>query len=115
MALESPPPQQARSRRTLELLLAATVAVIEAEGLAGVTIPAVAARAGVSTGSIYRRFVDKEALIRAAFLRLLEASQIADRKTLKAERLVGMGLERTSRALCRGLVRQFRSYPKLLK
>jgi AcrR family transcriptional regulator len=108
-------PQQARSRRTLERLLAATVSVMEEEGLAGATIPEVAARAGVSTGSIYRRFVDKEALIRAAFLRLLEASRIANRESLKPERFAGMSLERASRAICRGLVRQFRAHPKLLK
>jgi AcrR family transcriptional regulator len=115
MDLDSRPPQQARSRRTLELLLAATIAVLEAEGLAGVTIPAVAARAGVSTGSIYRRFVDKDALIRAALLRLLERSQIANRETLKPERFADLSLERTLRGVCRGLVRQFRSYPTLLK
>jgi AcrR family transcriptional regulator len=115
MDLGSHPPQQARSRRTLERLLAATVAVMEEEGLAGVTIPVVAARAGMATGSIYRRFVDKDALIRAAFLRLLEASLTVNRENLKPERFAGMSMERTSRALCRGLVRQFKSYPKLLK
>src|SRR3954462_7476904 len=111
----SRPPRQARSRRTLERLLSATVAVIEEEGLAGVTIPGVAARAGVSTGSIYRRFIDKDALIRGAFLRLLEESRIANRKALKPERFAGLSLVRMSGALCRGLVRQFRSHPKLLK
>jgi AcrR family transcriptional regulator len=115
MDLDLRPPQQARSRRTLERLLAATVAVMEQEGLAGVTIPEVAARAGVSTGSIYRRFVDKDALIRASFLRFLEASQVANRENQASERFAGMSLERTLRGLCRGLVRQYRSYPKLLK
>src|SRR5689334_1896197 len=55
-------PQQARSRRTVERLLAATVAVVEAKGLAGVTIPEIAVAAGVSAGSVYRRFTDKDAL-----------------------------------------------------
>ena len=115
--MESPTraPKQARSRRTLELLLGATISAMEDDGLEGVTIPRVAARAGVSTGSIYRRFVDKDALIRAAFLRFLEASQAANRENIAPERLAGMTLERTCLALCRGLVRQFRSYPKLLK
>jgi AcrR family transcriptional regulator len=115
MQSEQRPPQQARSRRTLELLLAATIAVMEEEGLAGVTIPEVAARAGVSTGNVYRRFVDKDALIRASFLRLLEASQIATRESLTPERFVGRSLERVLFAVCRALVRQFRTYPKLLK
>jgi AcrR family transcriptional regulator len=99
----------------LERLLAATIAVIEQEGLGGVTIPKVAERAEVSTGSVYRRFTDKDALIRAAFLRLLEASQAANRESLAPERFQGLGLERTLLAACRGLVRQFRSHPRLLK
>jgi AcrR family transcriptional regulator len=111
----SRPPRQARSRRTLERLLAATIDVMKDEGLAGVTVPEVAARAGVSTGSIYRRFVDKDALIRAAFLRFLEASQIASRESLAPERFAALSLGRTLRGLCRGLVRQYRAYPKLLK
>ena len=109
------PPQQARSRRTLERLLAATIAVLEEAGLAGVTIPEVAARAEVSTGSVYRRFVDKDALIRAAFLRLLDMSQAANRESLNPERFESMSLERVLRGVCRGLVRQYRSYPILLK
>jgi AcrR family transcriptional regulator len=109
------PPQQARSRRTLELLLAATIAIMEEEGLAAVVIPGVAARAGVSTGSIYRRFADKDALIRAAFLRLLEQSQAANRESLRPERYAGRSLEEVLRGVCRGLVRQYRAYPKLFK
>lgn len=115
MNLQSRPPQQARSRRTLERLLAATVTLVEEQGLAGITVPAVAARAGVSTGSIYRRFVDKDALVRAAFLRFLESSRIANRESLKLERFAGMSLEEISCAVCGALVRQFRSYPRLLK
>jgi hypothetical protein len=45
--------------------------------------------AGVATGTIYRRFTDKEALIEAAFLRLLESSQEASRAALTPERLHG--------------------------
>lgn len=115
MNLESRPPQQARSRRTFERLLDAAVALLEEEGLAGVTIPRVAARAGVSTGSIYRRFDDKEALVRTAFLRVLEASRIANRERLDRERFAGMTLEAASRAVCRALVRQYRARPALLK
>jgi hypothetical protein len=34
---------------------------------------------------------------------------------MKPERFAGLSLERTTRGLCRGLVRQFRAHPKLLK
>ncbi len=115
MYSQSRAPKQARSRRTLERLLEATVALIEEEGLAGATIPEVAARAGVSTGTIYRRFADKDALVRAAFRRFFEESRPANRESLNPDRFAGMSLERLSHTLCRALVRQFRSHPKLLK
>ena len=111
----SHPPQQARSRHTFERLLAATIAVLDEGGLAGVTLPGVAARAGASTGGIYRRFVDKDALIRAAFLRLLEESEAANREALAPQRFEGRSLEQVLLAICRALVLQFRAHPMLLK
>jgi len=111
----SRPPQQARSLRTMERLLAATIAVIEDKGLAGVTVPEIAAAAGVATGSVYRRFTDKDALIRAAFLQLLEQSQEANQRGLAPEVFAGQSLEQTLHRLARALVRQYRSHPRLLK
>jgi AcrR family transcriptional regulator len=115
MNLESRLPRQARSRRTLERLLDAAVALLEEEGLVGVTIPRVAARAAVSTGNIYRRFEDKDALVRTAFLRVLDASRTANRERLDPERFAGMTLQTAAHAICRALVRQYRARPRLLK
>lgn len=108
-------PLQARSRQTVERLLNSTLAVIEEKGLAGVTIPEVAAAAGLSPGSIYRRFDDKEAMIRIAFLRFLEASQERNQASLPSERLQRLTLEEALLALSRGLVAQYRGRTGLLK
>ena len=108
-------PLQARSRRTMEDLLRATLAVIEERGLSGVTIPAVASAAGVSTGSVYRRFENKEAMIRAAFVRLLELSQETNRANLPADRLRGFQLADALLAVSRGLVAQYRGRIGLMK
>ena len=86
-------PLQARSRLTTEQLLASTLAVIEEKGVAGVTIPEVALRAGLSPGSVYRRFDDKEAMIRIALLRFLEASRETNEASLPSGRLLGLTLE----------------------
>ena len=99
----------------MQRLLAATIAVIEKRGLSGVTIPAVAATARVSTGSVYRRFADKEALIRAAFLQVLEESQETNRANLPANRFRGKSLEDALHALGRALVAQYRGRTGLLK
>jgi AcrR family transcriptional regulator len=64
-ALDLPPAQQARSRLTQQRILAAGTALLEEGGAELLTIAAVAARAGVSVGSVYRRFGDKDRLIAA--------------------------------------------------
>jgi len=99
----------------MERLLIATVAVIEKKGLAGVTIPEIAASAGVSTGSVYRRFTDKDDLVRSAFVRILEASQEANRANLPADRFHGRSLGEALRAVSRALVAQYGGRMGLLK
>lgn len=96
-------------------LLEAAIAVIEAKGLAGVTIPDIASAAGLSTGAVYRRFADKDALIRTAFLQLLEASQVMNREGLSRDRFAGKSLSEALAAVSRALVRQYRARPALLK
>lgn len=108
-------PQQERSRQTLEKLIAATLAVIEAKGLAGVTIPEIAATAGLSTGSVYRRFTDKEMMIRSAFLQLLEGWQALNQANLPPDRFKGLALRDVLQALGRALVAQYRGRTGLLK
>jgi AcrR family transcriptional regulator len=107
-------PQQERSRRTLEKLLAATAEMLEQHGLEGATIPRIAAQAGVSVGSVYRRFEDKDALFRAAFLGLIEHSVEVNKKNLSPGTFAGMTLETVIGALVKAMVRQFRTQPGLL-
>ncbi len=108
-------PQQARSRQTTARLLAATLEVIEAKGLAGVTIPEIAAAAGLSAGGVYRRFTDKDALIRTAFLQLLESAQATNQASLPPDLFQGRSLDVALRSLGRALVAQYRGRTGLLK
>jgi AcrR family transcriptional regulator len=115
MEPDSRAPQQARSRQTMERLLAATITLIEDQGLAGVTIPEIAAKAGLSTGSIYRRFADKDALVRAAFLQLLEEAQTINQASLPPNLFQGRSLDEALHALGRALVAQYRGRTGVLK
>jgi len=63
------PAKQERSRKSLERLLDAAEEVLKAHGLDGATVPRIAAKAGLSPGAIYRRFPDKDALMRAVVVR----------------------------------------------
>jgi AcrR family transcriptional regulator len=65
-------PQQARSRESLNKLLKATVEVLGQQGVAGTTIPRIAAHAGLTPGAVYRRFRNKDVLLETAILRVLE-------------------------------------------
>lgn len=65
-------PSQERSRQTVDAILEAAAQVFEERGLAGGTTDRVAARAGVSVGSLYQYFPDKKALLAALALRHVE-------------------------------------------
>lgn len=65
-------PQQARSRESLNKLLKAAVEVLGQQGVAGTTIPRIAAHAGLTPGAVYRRFRNKDVLLETAILRVLE-------------------------------------------
>jgi AcrR family transcriptional regulator len=91
------PAHQERSRQTLARLLKAAAEVLNKEGLEGATIPRIAARAGVTPGTIYRRFPDKDALLREVCLRLLEENYSQSKKLFMAERWKTMSLAEMSR------------------
>jgi AcrR family transcriptional regulator len=70
---EAPVPQQARARATRKKVVDAAVTLLGEEGLAGVRTAAVARRAGVSQGALFRHFPTKAALLGAALESTLDA------------------------------------------
>jgi AcrR family transcriptional regulator len=56
-------PKQERSKETVEVMIEATIRIIESDGLAGVSTNRVAEVAGISVGSLYQYFPNKEALV----------------------------------------------------
>jgi AcrR family transcriptional regulator len=74
-------PRQSRSQETVAVILEAAARVLEERGLGGYNTNAVAARGGVSVGSIYQYFPNKDALTLALIARfdheLIEKVQVA--------------------------------------
>ena len=65
-------PRQARATVTVEAILEATIQVLLAEGLHRLTTTRVAERAGVSVGTMYQYFPNKQALLYALNQHYLE-------------------------------------------
>ena len=109
-----PAPRQARSRATADRLLEATFALLSESGLEGAVIPRIAERAGVSAANIYRRFADKDALVRATILQALHATRAVNEEAL-ARMLVRATLADSARRLMALLLEQYRSQPRLMR
>lgn len=57
------PPKQSRSQKTLERIVRASLDILEAEGVDGLTVQAIVKRARSSVGSFYARFAGKDDLL----------------------------------------------------
>lgn len=60
-------PRQSRSRSKVALIKAAALAQISEEGLASCTTWRIAGRAGISIGSLYQYFPNREAILKALY------------------------------------------------
>lgn len=60
-------PTQARAKARIQRVLNATQAILNRDGPAALTTPAIAAESGVSVGSIYQYFPNKEAIVLALY------------------------------------------------
>jgi AcrR family transcriptional regulator len=107
-------PQQERSRATADRLISATIRILDEQGLEGAVIPKIADKAGVAHGSVYRRFPDKQALLRAACLHVLRRANEGNRTLLKTA-LLRPNLEETVGFFIGLLFLQYRTHPKLLQ
>jgi len=58
-------PGQARSQETVGVILEASARILESEGLRGFNTNAIAAKAGVSIGSLYQYFPNKDSIVLA--------------------------------------------------
>ncbi len=92
-------PLQTRARATYDTIVQAAAQVVARDGLAGFNTNAVATRAGVSIGSVYQYFPNKDALMVA----LIHAQQ--SRQMATFERAVEANAQSTLPQTARALVR----------
>ncbi|WP_239074209.1 TetR/AcrR family transcriptional regulator [Streptomyces sp. SID10853] len=109
-------PQQARSAATLARVLRAAEEIASSAGLEDMTMTGVAERAGVSVGTIYRRFEDKEQLINALTERMLDRREeyVADQLRMAEPSLPGV-MEAYAQALLQSFADSSNLFPELLR
>lgn len=98
-------PRQARAEETVSAILEAAAQILETGGLPTFTTNAVAERAGVSIGTLYQYFADKQALLRAIAEREMTVTLAAVAKALRSDPQASV--ETRVRAMVHAIVHAF--------
>src|SRR6476646_678093 len=109
------PAKQARSRENLDRLYEAAEVVLARDGLDKATVAAVASEAGVSVGIVYKRFPDKDALLRSVYERFFDRTTAANAAALDPERWRDHGATAIVDSLVAGMVRGYFANATLLR
>jgi AcrR family transcriptional regulator len=103
-------PQQARSRVTVDAILEAAIRIFESEGPDAATTSRIAEVAGVSVGTLYQYFANRDAILNA----------LQDREFLRASALLsnllgkpGRADHEVARAVVEALLESYRAAPAL--
>ena len=98
-------PRQTRAEEPVAAIVEAAAQVLEVAGLVAFTTNAVAERAGVSIGTLYQYFADKQALLRALAEREIQRALVAIGTALRGDPQASG--EQKVRAMVRALVNAF--------
>jgi len=109
------PVVQERGKQTLERLLDAAEQMLDFVGLEGATVPAIAAAAGVSVGTVYKRFPDKDTLLRAVYERFYTDLLAANQFALDPAKWVDTPTIELVTTLVAGMVEGYRSRKSLIR
>jgi AcrR family transcriptional regulator len=109
------PAVQARGRKAIERLLSAAEKILESGGLERATVPAIAARAGMSVGNVYKRFPDKDSLFRAVYERFFADALAANEFALDPGKWKDIPTTEVLSTLVTGMIEGYRSRRSLVR
>ena len=104
-------PGQARSQETVGVILEASARILESDGLRGFNTNAIAAKAGVSIGSLYQYFPNKDSIVLALIGSFEKAFHDTVVKAVQDGK--GKGLKSRLRLVVRALVSAHYYRPRL--
>jgi AcrR family transcriptional regulator len=109
------PPQQARTRKSLNRLLDAAEALLAEKGFDETGIAEITRRAGASVGGFYRRFRDKDGLLHALHERFCDEAQATADDAFDPERWEGAAVAEILTEFITFLVQIYRERQGLLR
>jgi AcrR family transcriptional regulator len=109
------PAIQDRGHKAVERLLAAAEKILESDGLEAATVPAIAARAGMSVGNVYKRFPDKDSLLRAIYERFFAEALAANEFALDPAKWKDIPTTEVLSTLVTGMIEGYRSRRALVR
>jgi AcrR family transcriptional regulator len=107
-------PRQARSRRSMEAVLAAAEKLFTAKGYENTSISEIGTLAGVSTGSIYSRFPDKDAILQVIHDSFSKALTDTSADAFSLESWRSAGVSEIVMAMVDRFFFAYRTYPGIL-
>ena len=102
--MTTPVSTSARTERSKAAILNATLALLAEEGVAGLTVDAVAARAGVGKATVYRHWASRAELVVDAISSLVTEDEAVDRGSLRRD--LEAAYERIAQVCGTGIVAQ---------
>ena len=109
------PSQQKRSNDTTDRLLEAAEELLRIEGFEAATLRAIAKRANVSAGIVYRRFRDKDSILRAVYTRFFARIREGNKRTLNQGMLRAGSRIQVLTAIVRSIAEGYRRNRDLLR
>jgi AcrR family transcriptional regulator len=109
------PAIQDRGQKAIERLLAGAEKILESGGLEAATVPAIAARAGMSVGNVYKRFPDKDSLLRAIYERFFAEALAANEFALDPAKWKDIPTTEVLSTLVTGMIEGYRSRRALIR
>ncbi|MGZ3461935.1 MAG: TetR/AcrR family transcriptional regulator [Gemmatimonadaceae bacterium] len=112
---EPHPVVQERGRKAVERLLGAAEKILESRGLDAATVPVIAAGAGMSVGNVYKRFPDKDSLLRAVYQRFFAEALAANEFALDPAKWEGIPTAEVLSTLVTGMIEGYGSRRALVR
>jgi len=109
------PAFQERGRQSIERLLGAAETILESGGIESATVPAIAARAGMSVGNVYKRFPDKDSLLRAVYERFFAEALAANEFALDPAKWKDIPTTEVLSTLVTGMIEGYRRRRALVR